>query len=150
MAHGAELELEIAELDMENLHLTGSLSIIAESVTGHPYSEQSGKCSLQGVTVKNRGIHLCPENIFWKRSIARREQMTIRIIGNGEFHAKNVCFEGTWEIIVPSGVRITATVDELGKIELMSEPCPQPSWYWWYEIGADKNILLSRKTAASC
>ncbi len=124
MALGSELELEIAELNIEELDLAGSLSIIADSVTDHPYSNQTGKCSLEGVTIKNRGIHLCRENIFWKRSIARREQLKIRLQGNGEFHAKNVCFEGTWEIIVPHGVKITATVDELGKIELHQRTLP--------------------------
>ncbi len=146
MAQGSELELEIAELDVENLDLQGSLSVIAESVTGNPYSEQTGKCTLSNVNVRNRGVHLCPENIFWKHTIAHREQMRIRLIGNGEFHAKDVCFEGTWEITVPHGVKVTATVDDAGKIELISEACSQPSWVWVYEVDSEKNIRLRKQS----
>ena len=145
LGHGSELELEIAELDMENLDLQGSLSVIAESVTGNPYSEQTGKCTLTNVKVRNRGIHLCPENIFWKHTIAHREQMRIRLIGNGEFHAKDVCFEGTWEIRVPHGVKVTAMVDDAGKIELLSERCAEPSWEWIYEVDSMKEVRLRKR-----
>lgn len=144
ITRGSELELEITDLDIDNLDLNGSLSIIAETVTGNPYGEQTGKCCLSGVKVHNRGVHLCPENIFWKHTVAHREQLRIRLMGSGEFHAKNVCFEGTWEIVVPNGVKVTASVDDTGKIELISEACPTPSWKWAYEVTATNEIRLKR------
>jgi len=60
---GAELKLEIADLEMIDVNLDGSLVIIADAIMGHTdsekilhYSSKTGKCSLRNVAIENQGI----------------------------------------------------------------------------------------------
>lgn len=148
---GAELQLEIAEIELDNLHLEGSLQIRADSPMGHTdengylrFSELSGKCILKNVTVRNEGIDRDAPNVFWRNEIFRKETCQIDIQGNGEFYAENIILEGNLHIVVEAGTRITAT-NESGKLLLTKEEVSSPSWHWQYRQNAENFIALKKQ-----
>lgn len=149
MGQGSELQLEIAEADIENLDLDGSLCIQAEQVMGHSengiqqYSAFCGKCVLKNVKVRNQGIDAKAPNIFWKNEIFRKEACRILIQGDGEFYAEDVSLEGDLRIDVPAGTRVTA-YDEKGELKWKSERIDRPSWSWKYHVDDADQILLSK------
>ena len=151
---GAEMELGIAELDMEGVEVEGSLLIRAACPMGHEdaagkllYSERSGKCVLKNVTVRNRGIDREVPNVFWKSEIARQEVCLIQIEGDGEFYAENVTFEGSWHLVVPAGMKITAKEKE-GGIVLEEEPLHAPTWSWSYTLEDQQRVVIQKKRRA--
>jgi hypothetical protein len=147
----AEVQLEIADVDIQYLHVKGSLLIEAESVIGKPddkgilrFGPGTGKCTLKNVFVENRGIDRTQPNIYWRNKIARHEAVTIRIMGNGEFYAENVTFRGDHQIEVPDGHRLTAR-QEGQEMKITLEPIEKPTWQWNYSINDQANILLERQ-----
>ena len=151
LAPGSEWQLHIADLDVENLSLRGSLLIHAEAVMGHRsrdgllhYSDKTGKCTLHNVTVRNRGIAWGEKNVFWKNQIHRQEACEILILGNGEFFAENVTFNGGMKIVVEEGVRLTAVQDG-DEIKLIREKIKGFSWSWAYSVDSDKRIAIKKQ-----
>lgn len=146
---GSELLLEIAELDLELLDLEGSLCIRAEALMGHEeegilkYSEATGKCVLKNIKVRNQGVDWEASNVFWREGVARREALSIRIKGDGEFYAEDLLFEGDWDISVEAGTKVIALM-ESGKVVLRSEPLSRPSWHWNYELAEEEAHLIVR------
>lgn len=145
---GAELQLEIAELDMRDLSLTGSLLIRADSVTGHcnreglvQYSEKTGKCVVNRVTVKNRGIDHVRSKPYWKNQFIRHEACEILLEGNAEFFAEDVTFSGPQKFVVPDGHRLV--ISPSGQQDL--QKIATPSWYWSYSFDAEDHIILNKK-----
>lgn len=145
---GAELQLEIAELDMKDTSLDGSLLIKADSVMGKKgdngylkYSEFSGKCFLHNVRVSNKGIDREANNVYWKDEIVRLESLEILLQGNGEFYAKDVFFEGAHRFEVPDGMRMIVTHD-CGKLLVEQVAIEKPSWYWEYCVDNMDRIKL--------
>lgn len=115
MYAGSELVLEIAEAEINNIELDGSLLIEAENIMGHKddqgiihYSEHVGRCILKNVKIQNRGIDREQNNVFWKRQIFRHESLKITLKGRSEFIAENVIFHGSMNIEVPDGYQIVA------------------------------------------
>jgi hypothetical protein len=147
----AELILEIAEIDIRNLHLKGSLRISASALMGDiktdgklHYSEKTGKCTLRNVQIENRGIDQTSQNIYWKQEVHHTEAMEIIIHGNGEFIAENVIFKGPLKIEVPSGFRMRAYMKNK-QISFDTTKIHTPSWYWSYTWDADDRIQLTRQ-----
>ncbi len=151
LVQGSEMVLEIAELQMQDLHLDGSLRILADSPLGHlddgvlQYSDKCGKCRLINVTVKNQGIDRGKVTQWWKGDHPRKESCEIIIHGSGEFFAENLTFLGNFQIEVPSGTRITAK-EKNGKIILFKEKILHPSWSWAYRPDPQSKIILENKT----
>ncbi|MES2345575.1 MAG: UTP--glucose-1-phosphate uridylyltransferase [Chlamydiota bacterium] len=148
---GSELVLNIAEVNIENLELRGSLLVHAEAIMGHEegdvlcYSELSGKCVLKNVSVRNKGIDWEASNVFWRSEITRKECFLLLIKGSGEFYAEDVIFEGDFTIEVESGTKVTAIMEE-GCVHLVSEPISAPSWYWEYRVDEqDAHLLLEMR-----
>ena len=150
----SELKLEIAEVDIAHLTLTGSLHVIADQVMGDDvdlpsptdvsrlnYSEQVGRCRLINVTVDNRGFDPCASNVYWKGDIHRLELLEIVIHGNGEFVAENVTLRGSLRIEVAHGTRLTA-FDDRGELKFKEEPLCGPKQSWAYHLSDDGLILL--------
>jgi hypothetical protein len=154
MHPGSELQLEIAEVDIEALDLAGTLCIHAESVMGHGedgslrYSEQTGKCTLKNVCIRNLGIDGEARHIFWKKEIFRKEACTIILRGNGEFHAENTTLEGNLFIEVEEGTRVTARMEK-GRLHLRKEPISSPTWQWEYSWNEEYEMEL-KKIAGVC
>lgn len=147
---GSELQLEIAELDIQELSLEGSLLIIAENVTGHKdahgvidKSEMTGKCELHRVKIKNLGIDRNASKHYWKNRFERKEMMRIVLHENAEFCAKDVVFEGNVEIEVPSGRRMEAYM-EGGQVKYRTTEITSPTWYWKYTFDKDERITLKK------
>ena len=134
---GAELQLEIADLDMEALDLEGSLLIQARNVMGRHsqgilrYSQQTGKCVLKGVQVENEGIHRTASNCYWRNQIRRHQALTIVLEGHSEFYAEDIVFKGGRTIIVPDGERWIAKKD--GSFER-----ERAGWEWTYRMEGDQ------------
>lgn len=146
MAFGSELQLEIAELCMLNVNIAGSVLIRADRMFGsrnangvNQYNEETGKCVLQNVTIKNKGINRKASNRYWKNQIERDETLKITLYGNAEFHAEDSAFEGNQHIEVQDGYRMEI---KNGKSSLT--PISQPTWYWQYAFEANDEIALRR------
>lgn len=146
---GALLELEIAELKIEDLELEGALRIHAEFIMGHleegllKYSDQVGKCQLQRVRVKNRG--LIPGQDLWSGKRLVEESLEIYLKGSGEFYAKDVVFEGNIRVEVEEGERVTAFQEKGGKVSFKRERLQGPSWSWSYSVTPEDRIECSQK-----
>jgi UTP---glucose-1-phosphate uridylyltransferase len=148
---GSELRLHIAECDIEELHVEGSLHIIAERVIGEVdqegvlrYSENVGRCFLKNVTVRNLGVDHTAPNIFWKKKIHHQEVCSIFLEGRSEFYAEDVEFRGAFAITVRDGYKVTARNIE-GEIALIEEPLPCVSWHWHYEFLQDHTLHIEKR-----
>ncbi len=146
---GSELQLDIAEVDIENLEVEGSLRIHADSIMGHfekntlTYSERCGRVTLKNVRIRNRGIDLELPNVYWKNEIARLETCQIILRGLSEFHAENVTLSGDHFIEVEDGVRLIAR-EENGEVVFERQPLLAPTWHWQYAADSENNITLSK------
>ncbi len=136
-AKNAELQLEIADVEIEDLDLEGSCLIEARNVMGHHsqgllrYSQQTGKCVLKGVRVENKGINRDASNCYWKNQIERHEALAIHLEGHSEFYAENVTFQGNQMICVPNGERWIAKPDGSFQKE-------RADWEWKYRMEGDQ------------
>lgn len=148
---GSEWIMEIAEAEIGNLELEGSLLIEADSIMGKrdasdviTYdSAHCGKCTLIDVKVKNKGVKPSGNNVFWKSQITREESLHITIQGNGEFFAQGVTFDGNFHFQVSDGYRLTA-YKEGSEIRTRSEKLDRPTWQWNYQFDQENRITLKK------
>ena len=144
----SELKLEIAEVDIVNLSLDGSLHIIADQVLGDNdgqgilhYSENVGRCRLNNVTVDNAGFEPTASLHYCEGKLKHLECCQILIHGDGEFCAENLTLPGNLKIEVESGTRMTAYVEQ-GELKFKREPLSGHRMNWIYHVGEDGMILL--------
>lgn len=148
-APDSELQLEIADLFMENFELEGSACIIAQNILGHDsqgitrYSQRTGKCFLKNVRVKNRGINRKTTTNYWKNQIKRYQALTIVLKGHSEFYAADITFEGQQTLIIPHGERWIATQRADGTISYRVE---KAGWEWEYREH-EGSIKINLKTS---
>jgi hypothetical protein len=138
---GGELYLEIAEFYWKDCTLLGSLLVEATSPIGSEKSDGCGKCYLEHVAIKNKGIDYSKSNAFWKRKIHRKESLRIRLEGNSFFYAKDVVLEGDKEIIVKDGKLLIATQVD-GQLNFEERDLKDSKSLFEYTIGPDKKIEL--------
>lgn len=136
IAKGGEIQLEIAEADLKNVSVEGSLIVTAQQI-------QYGKCTLKNVQVKNLGIDREKTHGYWKNDLVRKEALQIILEGNGEFIAENLTISGAQEIRVPNGHKVTA-LDDQGTLVLKMERISKPTWCWEYSFDKDNKIVLKR------
>jgi UTP---glucose-1-phosphate uridylyltransferase len=98
LAMGSELLLEIADVTLRNLHLNGSLQIIAEN---------SASCILENVTIENQGVDWSASAPFWRMGLKRRETVKIILKGTGRLMARNKTLKGNQLFVVESGKTVT-------------------------------------------
>eukprot|EP00741_Cyanophora_paradoxa_P017206 tig00000202_g16618.t1 len=145
LAPGAELRLEVAELEARGLDLEGSLLVEAENVVGAPErpggpvrmdDARAGRCTLRNVRVRNAGVRYdAPESCFWQARVTRGERALVRIRGNGEFHAEDVTLSGDVVYQVPDGCRVSVTAGPDGRPAVTTERLAGgPTWRWGYWI----------------
>jgi hypothetical protein len=151
LTHGAELQLEIAEIDIEELYLAGSLQIRAENVVGSvdelgilQYGQKQGRCVLKNVAVRNKGINFSAKNCYWSHTIQRTESLQIILHGNAEFEACDVELAGNLVIEVPDGHKMVVHSSEKQVVYTLS-PIEKSSWHWSYQFDEWDNVKLSRK-----
>lgn len=153
MTWGSELRLEIAEVQLENLHLDGVLHIMAEHVIGHyledrlVYSQQLGRCRLSNIRIKNQGIDHSSSNIYWKDQISYHQKCTITLKGNSYFIAENVEFTEEMHIEVEDGVCLQA-FQEKDQVIFQKRPLISSEGIWDYKIEED-TIALQETGALS-
>jgi UTP---glucose-1-phosphate uridylyltransferase len=151
LSAGSEVHLYVAECDIENLDIAGSFHVVADRVMGDidekgilHYSEKVGRCTLKNIKVENLGIDYKKDNVFWKRSIKRRESCRIFLEGASEFYAENMTFKGDFEVHVPDGHKITAK--EVGGVVLLEkERLSTPSWRFSYSFTSSKDLKVQKK-----
>lgn len=153
IAEGSEWIMEIAEADVTNLDLDGSLLIESAEIMGKKDAKgvliydsgNSSKCTLKDVTVRNKGIDRSANNIFWKHEVSRLESLRITLHGNAEFFAENVTFTGNQNFDVPDGHRLV--VKQKGnKLISQSEKITRPTWQWKYTFNQNNMVSLQRQT----
>ncbi len=148
LAQGAELQLEIADVDFDEVDITGSLIVEAENIVGHKdsngatqYSNQTGKISLHRVRINNSGADFAVCKPLWRNGIQRNEAVKIYIQGNGEFHAEDVVFNGTHSIEVADGERVIAKQGPNASVELTRHKISKPSWSWRYSVDKESGSI---------
>jgi UTP---glucose-1-phosphate uridylyltransferase len=149
LANGAEWIMEVAEAEVRNLDLQGSLIIKADAIMGEAdldgvlqySSKDSGKCSLINVQIRNKGIEKVSFRDVWKQEYPRAESLSITLHGNAEFFAENVIFEGDLHIDVPRGYRMKAMQDG-STVKWTKEKIETANWYWNYKFDGKKGIVL--------
>jgi len=134
---GSELILEIAELDVENLLLNGSLQILAAQPLGAideegilQYSHRVGRAILQNVTVENAGVDWTRGTPYWKMNLQHKETVIVELKGWSEFDARDVHLEGSHHFIVEEGVKMTVRQGEDGII--VTKTPISKEWLWNY------------------
>lgn len=145
---GSELQLEIADLEIKELHLEGSLRIIEKKLSGEKKPSklihqgiETSQCTLRKVNIKNKGINRSSPQEYWSNHLIRSEEMVIYLEENSEFIAENITFSGPYKIVVPAGQRLIATQDQ-GPVQFKTEPALQ-SAKWRYSFDSSNSIRLS-------
>lgn len=155
-SYGAEFILEIADVNIESLSLSGSLIIEATHITGKRNSNgeivdsnYTGKCTLKNIKVENCGFlpfhnntDKSKKNIYWSNKIQRKESMHIILHGNAEFHASNVTFKGNHVIEVFEGTIVVAH-EKNGKIHFEKKYIDNSTWNWNYHFDNNNHIQLT-------
>ncbi len=148
IAEGSELLLEMAEVEIEELRLNGSLHVRASQVMGVleeeclVYSDAVGSCVLHRVTIENAGIDRESSLSLWKQEIVYKELCEITIEGNGEFYARDVCLKGNLKVTVKNGTRLTLFEQE-GVLQWKEEPLLNKE-RWHYHISDSGRVVCSR------
>ncbi|MEM8728107.1 MAG: UTP--glucose-1-phosphate uridylyltransferase [Chlamydiota bacterium] len=149
LCNGSEIQLEIADLELENLYLNGSLLIRATDPMGHVergilnYSDRTGRCDLKNVRVINGGIDWEEEHLFWQHRVKRVAALKIVLHGHSEFFAENLTLEGDLNLEVPDGRRMRAR-EEGGEVIFVTEPLDRKGRFWTYFVDAANRINLKR------
>jgi len=134
LADRAEVRLEVAELQWENVRVDGSLLVEAKAPLGGACLgaadgiEESGavlvfddaacgRCRLRDVEVANLGVDWsAPGNVVWSAQLSRHESCEITLHGDAELDAKGVRLEGNLRYSVPSGWRLKLRPDGKGGV----------------------------------
>lgn len=143
---GAELQLEIAEVDIEELSLKGSLLVESSQPLGFldaqgllKYGRES-RCSLHRVSIVNAGIEEQNFTHFWKNCPQRKEMVKIVLHEGAEFHAEDVEWIGTHFFEVPAGQRLI-----IRKQTQTLEKIKENSWEWDYFFNAEDRVCLKKR-----
>jgi hypothetical protein len=149
---GAELLLEVTEVDSEELELQGSL--LVRAVPAASTRERAGRITLSQVKVVNKGIDRqsmrgrAPQGVpppYWTGDLVRHEAAEIILHGDSELTAHNIVLSGPLKIEVPSGYRLTLKMSEEGKLEQVCEPLGCAAWGWDYKEDAKSAEIFLKK-----
>ena len=112
MTDGSEFILEVADAQIENLAIDGSLQILSKHPLGiNRFSSGLPRPVLRNVTVVNRGVDWAESHPFWRARYRRFESLEIILEGDSEFVAENVCFEGPQRFVVRDRERLVVRSD---------------------------------------
>jgi len=147
---GSELQLDLADAQIENLSLEGSLLVSASQPLGHfdeagvlCFSNRTGRCVLRNVRVKNGGVDWKKSGPYWKNRYERFGSLEIRLHGLSEFVAEGVLFEGNYRFDVPDGIRMRV-IERDGKLRTETERLEEAP-FWVYSWDKRRGILAARK-----
>lgn len=152
LATNSELQLEIAELDISNLDLDGSLIVESSSPIGRMDSENilhygnENRCFLKNVKITNKGIERQKAKHYWKNQISARQALKIILHEGAEFHAQDIHFEGDLQFEVPPYHRLVVSSDRGGQWIQELEKISGPTWSWHYAFDDNNRIILKKIT----
>ncbi len=152
LAKNAELQLEVAEVDISDLDLEGSLLIESDCPLGIMNSENilqygnENRCTLRQVCVRNRGIDRQTAKNYWKNQIANREALKIILHEGAEFHAEKVMIKGNCVYEVPPYHRMVVTPNAQGKCVAELTKIDGPTWEWKYAFDDDNRVVLTSRS----
>ncbi len=119
---GSMLRLEIADILIEQLDLSGALDIKATQIMGEKnqegslvYSDKIGRCTLKNVTLRNLGMDIEKSRPFWRGDFHCHEGVEILLKGDSEFIAEGVTFEGSHRFEVEDGMSMRVS-QKFGKL----------------------------------
>lgn len=149
---GSELQIEIAEVDIENLSLEGSLLIESDpplgsyNISGYLDYSKGTRCTLKNVKIKNKGIDRELSQHYWKNEMTRHEAVKVVLYDGAEFYAEGISLEGPHLFEVPSHHQLILKPSKLTKTGWEKEliPISQPSWYWRYSFDNQNAIKLKK------
>lgn len=150
LCQGAELQLEIAEVDLQELFLDGTLLIESSQPLGRLDNQhflkygRASRCSLHRVRVSNQGIEEKNLTHFWKNYPQRKEKVKIFLHEGAEFHAEDVEWIGSRDFEVPAGHRLT-----IKKNSEKLEEIEEASWDWEYFFDQENKLHLKKKERCS-
>lgn len=151
LAKYAELQLEVAEVDIYDLDLKGSL--LVESVNPLGKMDRKGvlsygngsRLSLHKVKIKNKGINRETAHDYWKNQIKDREAVRIVLNEGSEFHAEDVTFEGECVFEVPANHRMIVTHSTKDGLVKKLKKIKGPTWDWDYGFDEEHRIVLTKR-----
>lgn len=152
LGKNSELQLEIAEVDICELDLEGSLIIEAASPLGTTNRENiliygnESRCSLHKVVVRNKGINRATAQPYWKNQPADRQAMKIILHEGAEFHAENLLFLGPCVYEVPAYHRLQLIPNAKGEWAPELMKIEQPTWHWHYAFDEENRVKLTKVT----
>jgi hypothetical protein len=150
LANNAELQLEIAEVDISDLDLDGSLIIESKCPLGNLNSKNiiqygnENRCTLHHVQIRNQGIHRQSAHHYWKNQILNRESLKIILNEGSEFHAENISIQGNFIYEVPAYHRMVISSNKIGENVVELTKIEKPTWHWNYAFDADNHVILRR------
>ena len=171
----SEVQLEIAEADVEGLDVDGSFLVVADDVLGYSHLTSSehtsntkrlvysdtrcGRIHLRNVRVRNAGVDWeHPSNVYWRHRVARKESCQVLLRGCSEFEAEDVELRGNVVYEVPDGykMRVSTSTSSNSSSASEGEVCVEltplkngeGSWRWEYSAdGGDGEVNLEKKRA---
>lgn len=148
LADHSECHLDIAELYWSDVHIEGFFSLEAINIYGHVeseklcYSNETGKCYLKNVTVKNGERNNKNFREVWREK-RKDKGLSITIHGNGEFYAENLIIEGNHHFEVKDKHSLHLSQKD-GKLIVEEKKLYKPTWFWGYKESKKGSIILSR------
>lgn len=160
IADGSELVLEVAEAQLVNVDIDGSLLVSCDQVMGNMEADeggmgknlvfdarQCGRVRMRNVRVENEGVDHAATSMeagdYWRHRPTRTETCRIVLHGNAEFEARRCTLSGNVSFEVPNGHKMYVTADAEGKLVRTLEPLrSKASWAWEYELRRDGRLGL--------
>jgi len=151
LAKNSELQIEAQEVFIRDLHVDGSLCIMAENVCGsideksqiRSFDGNVGSIHFENVRVHNKGIDQNAKNEFWSLQISRLETCEIVLEGNSEIYAKDVELLGNHKIVVPNNTRCVLSQNADGTLDMRFETLTFPLRYQ-YAQDQNGHVTISR------
>lgn len=150
LAPGSELQLDLAEVHIENLDIEGSLVIEGLSPLGYqdPYGVQKYgnecRCLLDQVKVRNQGIDRSIKQEYWKNQPIRSEMARIVLHEGAELEAREVTLKGDLFFEVPAFHKLTLQQGKGDRLITTLEKMSRPTWHWQYEFDHENRIKLTK------
>jgi UTP---glucose-1-phosphate uridylyltransferase len=148
----SEVQLEVAEADIEQLTVDGSLLVLADAPLGRLvpsvdknksnteskliFGDECGRVRLRNVTVRNEGVDWTdPGNVYWRHKVSRRECCKVVLHGSAQFEACDVELRGDLSFEVPDGhVMHVVTGRGGGLLDVSLKKVDNPLWSWEYRL----------------
>ena len=158
----AEVRLEIAEAQWENVEVDGSLLVTATAPLGGTGDggdvsvfddTKCGRARLLDVAVRNKGVDWgAPGTQAWSATLTRAESCAVTLHGDAEIDARGVVLRGDVTYDVPAGKRLEIFAGPGGPEDVVERWSDlradgKPSWQWRYALGEGGKVELALREA---